>query len=159
MSASRIASKLYQGSLPPFVGELHRARIHTLVLCAAELQPSESVLPGIEVLRCGFVDNFEPVCFSTLGMIDETATRVAARVRAKKRTLVTCAAGLNRSGLVTALALTKLYGVSGRDAVAWVQRARHGALFNPVFVAILEKIPASLHAAPALRTLDSTPPG
>ena len=159
MRDSRIASKLYQGSLPPYVEELHRARIHTIVLCARELQPDDWRLPGIEVLRCPFVDVAEPVGLSTLRMIDQTSTAVAARVRAKQRTLVTCAAGLNRSGLVTALALTKLYGISGHDAVKWVQRERPGALFNPVFAAILEQIPATVHAAAASGTLGSNPPG
>lgn len=147
MSASRIASKLYQGSKPPHGGRLQLARIHTLVLCAVEHQPDEEFYPGVELLRCGFVDEYEPVGLSTLRMIDQTASTVAKRVRAGKRTLVTCAAGLNRSGLVTALVLTKVYGVSGADAVAWVKRERAGALFNPVFVEILEKIPAAqVHA-------------
>jgi len=148
MTASRIAPKLYQGSHPYSVGELHRARIHTLVLCAAELQPDESALPGIEVLRCPYIDVDAPMGLSTLRMVEQTATAVAARVRKQERTLVTCAAGLNRSGLVVALALTKLYGISGSDALLWVRRAREGALFNESFVAILQAMPA-MASAPA----------
>ena len=123
MSASRIAPKLYQGSHPSFVGELHRAKIHTLVLCAVELQPDESALPGIEVLRCPYVDVDDPMGLSTLRMVEQAATAVARRVSRKQRTLVTCAQGLNRSGLVAGLALV-LSGMEPNAAIALLREKR-----------------------------------
>lgn len=147
MTASRIAPKLYQGSLPPSSALLRAQSIETIVLCAAELQPDDRQFgEGIEVLRCPFNDNQSLPSVATLDAIKRTASAVAARVRARKRVLVTCAQGRNRSGLVTALALTDLYGISGQEAVACVQRAREHALSNPLFTAILSGIPARAYA-------------
>lgn len=142
MSASRIAPKLYQGSLPPYGAELASRGFHTVVLCAVEFQPADNLFPGVEVLRCPYEDRNGPLTRSDWERVSRMATAVAARVRREKRTLVTCAAGLNRSGLVTALALTELYGCSGTEATTWVRREREGALFNQAFVAYLARIPA-----------------
>jgi len=143
MTASRIAPKLYQGSFPTPPSVLREQGIRTVVLCAAELQPGDRVFGGdIEVLRCPFDDNAAGIPPDTVLAVHRMATAVAARVRRQSRTLVTCAAGLNRSGLVTALTLVELYGISGNEAVTWVRQKRDGALFNPAFVGILAKIPA-----------------
>ncbi len=55
-----------------------------------------------------------------------------------RKVLVHCGAGINRSSLVTALVVKRLFGLSGRDAVAFI-RARRGpeALSNPDFAAYL----------------------
>lgn len=152
MSASRIAPKLYQGSLPPNGDVLRAQGIHTVVLCAEELQPDDWQFgTEIEVLRCPFGDVLgAELPFETQMMVHRTASAVASRVRQQKRVLVTCAMGLNRSGLVTALALTELYGMSGRDAVGQVRRERQGALFNEQFVAIIERVPARTAGHPGL---------
>lgn len=152
MSASRIAPKLYQGSLPPYGPELAEQGVRTLVLCAKEWQPGDNLFPGVEVLRCPYEDRDGLMSRSDWEQVSRMASAVAARVRREKRTLVTCAAGLNRSGLVTALALVELYGCSGSEAVAWVRREREGALFNKTFVSYLERIPAR-HAR-----LETVPP-
>lgn len=141
MSASRIAPKLYQGGVPPIGASLAEKDIHTLVLCAEEHQIAPHFFPGVEVLGCPFVDREGHLTRKQWALIHSTAERVARRVRAQKRTLVTCAAGLNRSGLVTALALTEIYGCSGAEAVRWVQKEREGALFNKSFVSYLARIP------------------
>ena len=57
-----------------------------------------------------------------------------------RRVLVRCSGGLNRSGLVSALALTHL-GRSADEAVALVRAARGPwALTNPGFVAHLKSL-------------------
>lgn len=147
MTASRIASCLYQGSRPPAGHELHTTGVHTVVLCAIEHQPPSSEFPGVEVIRCPFDDSLEALDPHTWALIERTAQRVTERVRHKQRVLVTCRAGRNRSGLVTALALTRLYQISGSEAVRWVKEKRELALTNPAFVRRLEE------AAPARRRL------
>lgn len=143
MTATRIASRLYQGSEPPQGEELSRAGVHTLVLCAVEFQPASSAFWGIEVLRCPLDDSLEPMSPHTWALVERTAQRVTERVRHKDRVLVTCHQGRNRSGLVTALALTRLYQVSGTEAVSWVKRSRALALTNPAFVKKIEEaVPA-----------------
>ena len=65
-----------------------------------------------------------------------------------RKVLVHCAAGINRSSLVTALVVRRLFGLSGVDATAYI-RARRGpeALSNPDFATYL----ASLGPCEALR--------
>jgi len=140
MGASRIAPKLYQGGVPPFGTVLADKGIEVLVLCAEEWQPGPALFPGVEVLACPYADRGDSLTPARLAKIHRTAERVARRVLAERRTLVTCAAGLNRSGLVTALALTMIYGCSGEEAIRWVQRERPGALTNRAFVAFLTPI-------------------
>ena len=146
MTASRIASKLYQGSLPPSAAVLRAQGIHTIVLCAIELQPDDWQFEGaVDVIRCPFDDNGDRPSARELARIEETALAVAARVRRSQRALVTCAQGRNRSGLVGALALIDLYRISGKEAVTWVQRMRENALTNTTFVELLERVPSREH--------------
>jgi protein-tyrosine phosphatase len=148
MGASRIAPKLYQGSLPPFGGDLAEKGFCTLVLCAEEWQPGAGLFPGVEVLYCPYADRAALMSREQWLLIEHTARRVARRVKAEKRTLVTCAAGRNRSGLVTALALTEIYGCSGEEATRWVQREREDALSNVTFVEYLRRIPRRVASRP-----------
>lgn len=53
-----------------------------------------------------------------------------------KRVLIHCAAGINRSGLLSAAALIR-GGHDPEDAIARVREARHGALNNLEFVELL----------------------
>ncbi|WP_370246594.1 hypothetical protein [Nocardioides sp.] len=76
--------------------------------------------------------------------LDELAGEVAAAVTDRRRVLVRCSGGLNRSGLVTALALRRL-GHDTAAAIAAVRAARGPwALTNPGFVRHLH----SLHDLP-----------
>lgn len=76
----------------------------------------------------------------TAGRLDELATTVADAVAAGRRVLVRCSGGLNRSGLVVALALVRA-GHDVDDAVALVRAARGPwALTNPGFVAHLRSL-------------------
>jgi hypothetical protein len=80
--------------------------------------------------------------------VREAARVVAERVRAGRRVLVHCWAGLNRSGVVAARALMFM-GVPVDEAIAAVRAARGDvALFNRAFVRWLyeeagEPVPAS----------------
>lgn len=62
-------------------------------------------------------------------------------VRAGHRVLSHCGMGFNRSALVAGRILVEL-GVPGKDVVARLRAARPGALFNEVFAAHLESLPA-----------------
>jgi protein-tyrosine phosphatase len=55
---------------------------------------------------------------------------------------VTCWAGRNRSGLVTAIALHKLTGFSGVQCVRIIRKARPLALTNLQFRAAIKALPA-----------------
>jgi len=63
------------------------------------------------------------------------------------KVLVTCVAGVNRSGLVVALAIHEFMGCSGKACIDLVRKNRKliysigpRALNNPYFVRVLEKL-------------------
>jgi protein-tyrosine phosphatase len=96
---------------------------------------------GIHVLRVPLDDVVNPTT-SDLRRAAGAAKEVAKLVRSGRRVLVTCAMGLNRSGLVNALALRELTGASGVHCSAHVQNKRKGALSNPTFQRLLESLAA-----------------
>ena len=72
----------------------------------------------------------------------EAARWVAGQVRFGNRVLITCAAGLNRSGFVSALALWLLTGKPGTQIVEHIRAHRDDALMNPSFASYIERLPA-----------------
>lgn len=132
LDADRIAPHLYQGAFPqnPL---LVRDNFDVLVLCACELQPRSHV-PGLRILRCPLDD--EPYCplpKEDWGRVKETARLISECIVNEYRVLTTCAAGINRSGLVNATALCML-GMTGNEAISLVRRGRPGALRNHQFL-------------------------
>lgn len=147
VDVSRVLPKLYQGSTPHGTAEtrgwaytLAVRGFDTVVLCSQERQPPTELLTGLEVLRCPLDDNFFSFPETDFRRAVRTAERVARRVRADKRVLVVCTQGRNRSGLVNALALHMLTGLSGTACVQHVRRHRRHALTNPLFVRRLRAI-------------------
>lgn len=110
-----------------------------LVLAAKEHQPHAEYYPDLAIIRVPLTDTLlQPVDWLAA---QRAASEVARAYLAGARVLVTCQAGLNRSGLVNALALHALTGMSGDDAQRLVRRRRRGALFNPSYVQALKKLP------------------
>lgn len=133
--ASRIASRLYQGDRRCLSRRFLRD-FSVLVLCAEELQPTE-LPPHLKVMRCPLVDEDRPLSDREMNLIVHTARRAARTVLRDQRTLITCNAGLNRSGLVTATTLHFLTARPGFECVRTIQKRRPGALFNRAFVQTL----------------------
>lgn len=71
----------------------------------------------------------------------EAAAKVIRAYRQGKRVLVCCHQGLNRSGLVVALAVRVLKRISGRRATILIQLQRERALFNTAFADWLATLP------------------
>jgi hypothetical protein len=140
-----IPGKLYQGSAPPEGGELHALGFDVVVLTAEEYQPN--YFPGVQAIHAPFDDSFN-LKQGLRGAVP-AARLVAAAVRAGGRVLVTCHMGLNRSGLVTALALWELGAGTGAQVVEQVKAARRFALNNPIFANWLRTLP--LREAGAVR--------
>ena len=143
MDAQRIAPKLWMGSYPdgPVPG------VDVLVLCAEELQHHAHHA----VLRVP-LDDARPTDHE-VALAKRAALRVNALRRQGKRVLVTCAMGINRSGLVTALALV-FDGHSGEEAIRAVRQGRKHpsgmlALRNPYFCQVIlsaSRANSSVHA-------------
>jgi protein-tyrosine phosphatase len=129
IDATEIAPRLWQGSVPPRGPALRRLGFDTLVLTAQEIQNPAAMYPGLRVIHVPLVDRREVP-------VDEAhraAQAVAAEVRAGRKVLVTCFAGWNRSGLVTALALWYLTGWHGQRVLQHVQARRPVSLQNHYF--------------------------
>ena len=139
LRAVPITAKISQGSAPPYGDAVRDAGFNVLVLCAVEFQPATKKFPGIEVLRCPIADVDMTQAIWTRAT--RTAQEIAARVQRGQRVLTTCAFGWNRSGLVDALALCELNGISGREAVKRIRKAQRAALYNESFVDALKSIP------------------
>lgn len=71
-------------------------------------------------------------------MAEALACRIVEEIDNGGCVLVHCWGGRNRSGLVIALALTRLQGITGAAAVKAVKAVRSGALVNQHFVKYLE---------------------
>lgn len=124
---------LWQGGCPPPGDTLARQGWKSLVLCAEEWT-NAGLYQDIEVLCAPNQDN---------GLLTQkqwerarsAARWVARRIEQNQKVLVTCMAGLNRSGLVTALVLHERMGWCGARCVSHVKQARDEfALTNPAFV-------------------------
>jgi len=76
-----------------------------------------------------------------LARLEALACLVADLVGRGRRVLVHCRMGFNRSVLVTATALTYL-GMTGEQALLHLRERRPGALFNQVFAAHVQGLPA-----------------
>ncbi len=124
--ASPVIKGLYQGDRPPIGADL--SQFDLLVLAAKEWQPRarDGHFVGVpEVYHCPLDDDgwrdlsgYETEC------ILDCARVVANYLTAKKRVLVTCAAGLNRSGVISALAMRMAYDFTPNRAIMLVRHAR-----------------------------------
>jgi hypothetical protein len=131
--ANKILDRLYQGGRPPPGSGLKEAGIDVLVLCAKDHQDA-GAYEGIEVILAPGDDDRRPHRLARF--IDgwkEAGHMVAERVKSGKCVLVTCMQGLNRSGIVVALAVRELTGMPGKDIVEHIQARRANALFNETF--------------------------
>jgi hypothetical protein len=136
IDAHRIAPGLYQGSRPPGGLALARLGFSAVVLCAIEHQPDGYRFEAVDVLYAPMQDDGRPLTPEEWERARTASREVAVRLLSGKRVLVTCSAGLNRSGLVSALTLLRIAprGFTPYDAVRRVQSRRAGALGNPYFV-------------------------
>lgn len=131
--ANRVVDRLWQGSLPSWPQQLQG--FDRLVLCARELQPPSQFVP-VAVDRI-LLDDDQPSDYD-VQLAYELAERLArAKQRRGERILITCAAGLNRSGLIMGLTMRRI-GYTGEQAVALIRKARGPrALSNAWFEALV----------------------
>ena len=147
LDAHEIVPGLWQGAFPQAGGGLKARGFTQLVLCARELQPPASLYPGVEVIHAPNDDHpdFGHLDKEKLTVAVQAARKVAQAVLSGGKVIVTCAAGANRSGLVSALALHMLYGWSGDRCIDQVRKKRklrgYRPLSNAEFTAALRNLP------------------
>lgn len=138
--SNRILPKLWQGSAPPAGGILAKKGIEALVLAAEEYQPASRLFPGVRVEHAPLDDHGRPLSEAEWCIIIRGASFAAHNVLRGRRTLVTCRMGINRSGIITAMAVCLVTGCTGREAVALVRDKRPGALINTSFARHVESV-------------------
>jgi len=160
LDADQLVPGLWQGSFPPPGGLVRSAGFGMLVLCAREIQPPATDFPGVEVVHAPNDDHHAlRLDRPKLTIALEAAQRVVQAVREGQQVLVTCAAGLNRSGLVSGIALHLLFGWPGVKCIAHVRKYRtrsrvhpgRGSLSNNDFVNALTRLGP---AVPEKQTLE-----
>lgn len=143
LDADQIVPNLWQGSRPPTGSVVADAGFDILVLCARDYQPIARHYPGVRVIHAPN-DDMAWIRKDDLHVAAQTAGELAAALARGHKILVTCVAGINRSGLVVALTIHKAYGYSGKSCINFVRRRRKieddVALRNPVFVEALLKL-------------------
>lgn len=113
--------------------------VHCVVLAAEDFQPKNiSKCPYIIRALLRDSDKMSPeVAADVLNCGRDIAKRCAKMIMEGHHVLVTCWAGLNRSGLISALTLVEL-GFSHKDAIEIVRKGRGPyALCNKQFESIL----------------------
>lgn len=148
IDAHHISSGLWQGAAPMPGDIIRNAGFDMLVLCAFEYQPTAEQFPGVEVLHAPNDDDDRLPTRDELRIAMQAAKKVAGALLANRKVLVTCRAGRNRSGLVSAIALHKFLGLSGSQAASLVKMCRPKALTNDYFQMCLDRLPASTALKP-----------
>jgi protein-tyrosine phosphatase len=138
---------LYQAGVDDALNPEVSSTFHTLVLCAEEMQPMPRELAEAGVKYPKYIyapndDSENPLTMVQADLAVRAAGEVARDFLKGRRILVSCMQGRNRSGLVTALALTKIYGMSGEKALALVQARVPRSLTNQSFRRFLRALPA-----------------
>jgi len=138
VTADRISPSLYQGSKPPEGAYLRDHGFKVLVLSAMEHQPPASAFPGVRVLHCPLDDDPSGIPPKEWTAAVKCSKAVTKAVKRGERTLVTCAEGRNRSGLIVALALWAADRHPRHAGRVKARRAR--ALTNPAFVEAIGRL-------------------
>lgn len=137
IDAAAVFPNLWQGSKPPQGHHVAEAGFDALVLCAKEIQPSGRAFPGVRVFHAPLDDHPRGLTGAELKTWLAATDAVVALLRRNQRVLVTCHAGLNRSGIVCAETLCRL-GLTPDDAIRRVRISRGPlALCNKAFVRLL----------------------
>lgn len=140
--ATQLTENLWMGSAPPTGASVSNV-FDCLVLCAAEYQPDPTCFKGVITKNVPLNDG-PPMTQDEIDLSINAANSVIKWLKENKPVLVTCYAGLNRSGLVCALALCML-GMKSTQAISLVRRARGPlALSNPYFVRLINQFGATL---------------
>lgn len=151
---SRIYENLWQSGVPNPLRAVKDANVEILVLASREMQPDaeglenvKRIIPGVKLILVPLDDVENPRIMRDIGeRAQQAASRVTEKLREGKTVLVTCTAGMNRSGLISALTLRELLNISGKDAVEMVRSGRapsgRAAFTNDVFRSYVESLPA-----------------
>lgn len=124
-----------QGSFPQPLAEAFQ-HADTIVFCAEEKQPRNARVPaGKKIVKFGFDDDiYRPIPQEAGVLFHQMAQHLSREVVSGRKLLITCAMGLNRSGLMTGLTIMYAFRMSPRDVIKLIRARRSkDALMNPIF--------------------------
>lgn len=135
-----IPGRLWHGGCPVDYDEVRATGLTAVVdLSDADTHPPVGATDGLLYLKVPLVDAGE---LPDAGLLLRLAALVAGLLEDGHRVLVHCTFGRNRSGLLVSLVVREVVGLSGADAVAYVQARRRGTVNNETFAAWLRGLPA-----------------
>lgn len=140
MDADEIIRGLWQGALRRFQdSEVAINGISTAVVLAPDANCR--VVHPLDVHRVGMTDDFKDWDLRPLPRLRELSKHLARKIKRGRSIATFCFEGRNRSGLLSALIVRRLTGVTGAEAARIVRdRRRADALTNPVFMDYLMRL-------------------
>lgn len=134
-----IIAGVAQGSWPAITskgkGEAFKIA-DVIVLCAEEHQAKGmQAPPGKSIIRLGFDDDiYRPIPAEVGQIFHAHAKQLGKAALGGRKVLITCAMGLNRSGLITALTLMHGFRMRPSEAIKLIRgRRSKDCLCNPMF--------------------------
>jgi len=135
-----VPGRLWHGGCPVDFDWVRRTGIDVVLdLADADAYPPADEISELMYLKCPLVDQEE---LPDPGLTLRLAHLVAGLVRDGHQALVHRTFGRNRSGLVVTLVVRDLLGLTGAEALDYVQSRRDRAANNDTFAAWLESLPA-----------------
>lgn len=134
-----IVPQVAQGSWPAVSskGKDEAFKIADIVVLCAEEHQARGLKPppGKQIIRLGFDDDtYRPIPPEAGKIFHAHAQQLGKAALSGRRVLITCAMGLNRSGLITALTLMHGYRMRPSEAIKLIRARRHAdCLCNPMF--------------------------
>lgn len=140
--ASVILPGLYMGDQTSGVAAANRGFDMVVNLTPNTMGTQPAMKAGATYHAFAISDGPEPIQRAgEINMLHDYAEEAAEVIRRGGSVLIHCAAGLNRSGLLTALIVRQVSRITGHDAAATVRAKREGSLFNQWFSLYLDGLP------------------
>jgi protein-tyrosine phosphatase len=140
-----IPGSLWQGGVPVDFDWVRATHITALIdLADPDTYPPAGATEGLVYMKAPLVDSADvPDPTLTLPL----ASLIAGLIGDGYRVLVHCTFGRNRSGLMTSLIVREVLGLSGEEAMRYVQERRRGTVNNESFAAWLRSLPVNDRSA------------
>jgi protein-tyrosine phosphatase len=136
-----VPGRLWHGGCPVDFGWVRDAGIDVIVdLADPDAYPPAEEIADLTYLKCPLVDDDSSVPDPAVTV--RLASFVSGLLDEGRRALVHCTFGRNRSGLITTLIVREQLGLSGAEALGYVQERRDRTVNNQAFARWLATLPA-----------------